>query len=146
MVLLVCYLKTFLAGQISPFILFYIISVWPSLQWSIMKTRFSKLMRKIKLVKFIANLRSRGKEEEKSVLDRLSFWEVEKTKFNEPSRRILNFEISWLYKFYFLQSSELGLTVSDKILLYYLFQVSGLVITIKTKNGILGFHPSLSDS
>ena len=62
-----------------------------------MKTRFSKLMRKIKLVKFIANLRSRGKEEEKSVLDCLSFWEVEKTKFNEtkkgiPSRRILNFE------------------------------------------------------
>ena len=44
-------------------------------------------MRKIKL-----DLRSRGKEEEKSVLDRLSFWEVKKTKFNEPSRRILNFE------------------------------------------------------
>lgn len=95
MVLLVCYLKTFLAGQISPFILFYIISVWPSLQWPIMKTRFSKLMRKIKLVKFIANLRSRGKEEEKSVLDRLIFWEVEKTKFNETKKGIpflANFE------------------------------------------------------
>ena len=60
-----------------------------------MKTRFSKLMRKIKLVKFIANLRSRGKEEEKSVLDRLIFWEVEKTKFNEIKKGIpfsANFE------------------------------------------------------
>ena len=67
-----------------------------------MKTRFSKLMRKIKLLKFITNLRSRGKEEGKSVLDRLSFWEVEKTKFDETKKGILflanfeflNFEIS----------------------------------------------------
>lgn len=57
-------------------------------------------MRKIKLVKFIANLRSRGKKEEKSVLDRLSFWEVEKTKFNETKKGIpfsANFEF-WILR------------------------------------------------
>lgn len=60
---------TFPADEICPFILFYIISVWPSLQRPIMKTRFSKLTRKTKLLKFIANLRPRGKKEGKSVLD-----------------------------------------------------------------------------